>query len=140
VADRDSKKDRQVEMDEGVQRARKQFPAHPVAWGLAVESVEAWTLGVPDKIAEVLGLDIELVQQQYPPGVDVESLSERSGKIHHRPKQLLERIARLKHRQDSTELRQAVAERTAVTALALACPQGFGPFEEQLRSVIAHRS
>jgi hypothetical protein len=55
VADRDSKKDRQSELEEGVQRSGQQFPGHPMVWGLAVESVEAWTLGVPDKIAEELG-------------------------------------------------------------------------------------
>jgi len=140
VADRDATKDRQSELELGAQRGLQQFPGHRIAWGLAVESVEAWTLGVPDKIAEELGVDVKLVRQQYPPGVHVESLRERSGKPEHRPKQLLERIAQLAHRQDSTELRQAIADRTDVTALARACPQGFAPFAAQLCTVFAQVS
>src|SRR5437867_544706 len=62
VADRDGREGRGAEMEEGVQRAGQQFPGHPVAWGLAVESVEAWTLGVPDQIAEELGVDVKLVR------------------------------------------------------------------------------
>ncbi len=128
VADRDSKKDRQSELEKGMERARQQFPAHPIVWGLAIESVEAWTLGVPDKIAEELGVDVQLVQQQYPRGIDVESLSERSGNPAHRPKRLLECLAQLRHRHDSTAFRQAIAEKTEVAMLAQACPQGFAPF------------
>jgi len=134
VADRDGRESRQAELEEGVERGRRQFPRHKIAWGLAVESVEAWTLGVPDKLAEELGVDVKLVHQQYPPGVHVESLSERSGKPEHRPKQLLQRIAQLKHRNDSTAFRQAIAERTDVAVLEQACPQGFAPFAKMLRS------
>jgi hypothetical protein len=140
VADRDSEAGRQVELEEGVNRARQLFPRHLTAWGLAVESVEAWTLGVPDTIAEFLGVDVKVVQQQYPRGVHVESLSERSGKVDHRPKPLLERIAQLKHRQDSTDFREAIAKRTDVATLAQACPQGFAPFADQLRKVIGQAS
>lgn len=137
VADRDGQADRQSGLEEGVDRARQLFPQHPTAWGLAIESVEAWTLGVPDKIAEELGVDVKLVQQQYPGGMGVESLSERSGKPDYRPKQLLERIAQLKHRQDCTEFRQSIAEKTDVDALARACPKGFAPFAEQLRKAFS---
>jgi hypothetical protein len=127
-------------LEEGVQRGGQQFPGHPIIWGLAIESVEAWTLGAPEKIAEELGVDIKLVQQYYPPGVHVESLFERSGKPEHRPKQLLERIVQLKNRQDTTEFRQAVAERTEISALERACPQGFAPFAEQLRKAFGRAS
>ncbi|MHB1422683.1 MAG: hypothetical protein ACYC3I_05700 [Gemmataceae bacterium] len=137
VADRDGQAGRQSEMAEGVERARQLFPTHRAVWGLAFESIEAWTLGVPEKIAEELGVDLNLVQQQYPRGVNVESLSERSGKVDHRPKQLLERIAHLNHRQDSTDFRQAIAEKTDVATLAQVCPQGFAPFAEQMRNALA---
>jgi hypothetical protein len=140
VADRDGEDDRQSRLKEGVDRARELFPQHPTVWGLAIESVEAWTLGAPRAIAEELGVDVELVRQQYPPGVGVESLSERSGKPEHRPKQLLERIAQLKHRQDSTEFRQAIAERTDIAALAQACRQGFAPFVNNLREAFGQAS
>jgi hypothetical protein len=134
VADRDGQPKRQAELQAGAERAMELFRGHTVAWGLAVESVEAWTLGAPEKIAEELGVDVKLVVQQYPRRVHVESLSERSGKEEHRPERLLERIAQLKHREDCTELRQAVAERTDVAALAQACPQGFAPFCRSLRA------
>ncbi len=140
VADRDRNNSRQSELEEGIGRARQLFPQLLSVWGLAVESVEAWTLGVPEKIAEELGVDVKLVRQQYPRGVDVESLSETSGKPDHRPKKLLERIAQLKHRQDCTEFRQAIAERTEVAALSQACPKGFAPFAEQLRNALGQAS
>jgi hypothetical protein len=140
VADRDGETRRLSELEIGADRARQLFSLHPIAWGLAVESVEAWTLGVPDIIAEELGVDVKQVQQQYPQGVPVESLSERSGKPDHRPKKLLERIAQLKHRQDCSEFRQAVAEKTDVAALMRECPQGFAPFAEQLRKILDKQS
>lgn len=134
VTDRDAGPDRFAALQAGVARAQELFPTHPVAFGLAVESVEAWTLGVPDKIAEELGLEVSAVAAEYPRGVHVEAMSERSGKEAHRPKRLLERIARLAHREDSVDFRQAVAERTEVAALERACPQGFAPFAASLRA------
>jgi len=140
VADRDRETSRQRELEDGVERAHLVFPQHPAIWGLAIESVEAWTLGVPDTIAQELSVDVALIRHEYPRGVDVESLSEHSGKREHRPKQLLERIAQLKHSNDSTELRQSIAERTDVFALARACPRGFAPFTERLRKAFGQVS
>ena len=37
VADRDRDTDRKAELEEGIDRARKLFANHPIAWGLAVE-------------------------------------------------------------------------------------------------------
>ena len=119
-------------MDRAAAKAGELFQQHRIAWGLAIESIEAWTLGAPDAIAEELGVTAEAVNQLYPRGIHVEDLFEGSGKEHHRPKKLLERIAQLKHRQDSTDFRQAIAERTDVTALEQACPQGFAPFKKRL--------
>ena len=133
VADRDGEPHRQDDLKEGTEQAARLFPRHAAVSGLAIESIEAWTLAAPDKIAEEFGADVELVENEYPRGVDVESLSARSGKRERHPKQLLERIAQLKHRSDSTEFREAVAERTDPAALARTCPQGFGPFAERLR-------
>jgi DNA-binding transcriptional regulator of glucitol operon len=137
VADRDREDSRRAELEEGVNCARRLFPRHPAVWGLAVESVEAWTLGVPDKIAEELAVDVALVQNEYPRGIDVESMFQQSGKVEHRPKQLLERIARLKHREVSTEFRESIAEKTDPDALARACPQGFAPFADRLQRALS---
>ncbi|HVA46423.1 MAG TPA: hypothetical protein VNH11_08620 [Pirellulales bacterium] len=133
VADRDGKAERNAELEAGVVQAQQLFPGHAAAWGTAVESIEAWTLGAPQAIAEELEVDVRLVEQQYPAGVHVEASSETSGKLDHRPKRLIERLAQLKHRHDSAEFRAAVAERTDVDALAQACPQGFAPFAERIR-------
>ncbi len=133
VADRDGDPSRYDGLKAGVNRTKEIFPQHPIAFGLAVESIEAWTLGVPNKIAEGLGVDVLQVQAEYPRGVHVEEMSERSGKEEHRPKKLLEQITQLKHRSASTEFRQAVAERTEIAELEKACPKGFQPFAGQLR-------
>jgi hypothetical protein len=138
VADRDRETGRQAELQEGADRAEGLFPGYPAVWGLAIESVEAWTLGVPDQIAEELCVDVTLVQNEYARGAHIESLSEQSGKLELRPKQLLERIAQLKHRSDSTEFREAIARRTDVATLARACPQGFAPFADRLRKALGH--
>jgi hypothetical protein len=137
VADRDGKQEREVELLDGAERARSVAQYHPVVWGIAVESIEAWTLGAVDAIAEVLGIDVQLVKEEFPSGVNVEKLKEQSGKPDHRPKPLLERIADLGHRQPSTEFRAAVAERTDIAVLERACPMGFQPFAERLRAAAA---
>ncbi len=133
VTDQDRKAERRAALEAGLANAMNLFPGHRLACGLAVESVEAWTLAVPDAIAEVLGLSADLVRQQYP-GINVESLYEKSGKEEHRPKRLIERIGQLRHQSDSTAFRQAVAEETDVAELERACPVGFRPFAEQLRA------
>ncbi len=94
----------------------------------------------PESIAQVLGVDLDLIKAPYPSGILVEDLYQRSGKREHRPKQLLERIAHLKHREDSTDFRHAVADTTAVDALARACPNGFREFAKQLQEVFGSAS
>jgi hypothetical protein len=136
VADRDRDADRNLDLQDGVERAAKSVKDHVTIWGLAIKSIEAWTLGAPAAIAGVLEVDVERVREHYPRGVDVESLSESSGKPEYRPKQLLARIAQLKHQVDCTEFREAVAERTDVDELARQCPQGFAPFLQRLRSLL----
>ena len=137
VVDRDGKAEREDELREGVERAASiSRKKHRTIQGLAIESVEAWTLGTPEAIAEELNVEVEKVRQFYPPGVDIESLSENSGKKDHRPKPLLQRIAELKHRDDSTEFRQAVAERTDIAVLEKTCQAGFGAFARRLRAAL----
>jgi hypothetical protein len=135
VADRDGDRDRQSELEKGTENTSQLFPQHPTAWGLAVESVEAWTLGAQVEIAQELGVSVDLVLRQYPAGIHVEELSDRSGKPDHQPKKILERIAQIKHSEDCLEFRESIAIRTDVAALAKACPQGFAPFLQRLRKV-----
>lgn len=106
---------------------------HCVA-GLAVESIEAWTLGAPDALAATLGIEANSVGQCCPKGVHVEVLYAQSGKPEHHPKKVLAAITALAHREDSTELREQIAEQTDVDALARACPTGFAPFLAAMRA------
>lgn len=103
-----------------------------VACGLAVQSIEAWTLGAPEAIATVLGVGVGTVRKEYP-GPHVETLLENSGKEEQRPKGLVSRLAQLGHREDTIEFRREVAEQTDIAALERACPAGFAPFAEELR-------
>jgi hypothetical protein len=125
-----------VDLEAGAERARVVAPKQLTVCGLAVESIEAWTLGAPEALAEELAVDVEQVRALYPAGVGVEELYENSGKEQHRPKRLLQRIAQLKHRNDTTAFRQAVAERTAVVALENVCERGFAPFAKKLRGTL----
>lgn len=133
VADCDRNAERAAQLQEGADRARAMFPKHPTVWGLAIESIEAWTLGAPEALAEELGISPKSIEAEYPAGIKVEALYENSGKPDHRPKALIERIAQLKHRHDSAEFRAAVAARTDVVRLASVCPEGFAPFAERIR-------
>jgi hypothetical protein len=135
VADRDRDGERLTQMAAGRETGLELAGgAHGAVCGVAVESVEAWTLGAPEALAEELGLDPGAVRKEYPK-TDVESLHENSGKPEHRPKALLARIANLKNRSDDTEFREAVAQRTDIAALERACQKGFRPFAEELRVV-----
>ena len=104
----------------------------PVACALAVESIEAWTLGAPGALAAELGLEPGTMRRHYDPS-RVETLQEGSGKAEKQPKALLERIAAEAHRRDELGLRESVAAQTDVDELARNCPEGFGTFRGELR-------
>lgn len=107
-------------------------PVHPIAVGLAIESIEAWTLGDPQAIAQVLEVAVEDVRQFYRES-KVEELYEQSGKAELRPKGILERVADMKHRQPDVEFRVAVANQTDLATLQHNCPNGFAPFAADVR-------
>lgn len=104
-----------------------------VAVGLAVESIEAWSLGDPRAIANVLGVDEGAVRRLYP-RKHIEELLENSGKEEHRPKPLMQRLAQLGGRSDGTDLRVEIAGQTDVEVLEAACPLGFALFANSIRS------
>jgi hypothetical protein len=137
VSDQDGDEDRLGALQRGKLRGLAQVGAHhAIAIGVAIESIEAWTLGAPEAIAEELDVPVSRVRGVLP-SKHVESLRESSGKEEHRPKALIGRLAALAHREDSTALRCAVAARTSVDLLQSACPQGFERFAEELRTAFS---
>lgn len=135
VVDRDRDEGRHEQLEDGIQAARRLLPDHRVVCGVAVESIEAWTLGAPETLAAELGLSPDQIRKAYAPS-KVEDFCETSGKEEYRPKALLARIAKLAKREDDVALREAVAERTDVDALERACPKGFGAFAKDLREAL----
>jgi hypothetical protein len=134
VTDRDGDADRLPAMHRGKQRGLSMLVApHLVAVGVAVESIEAWTLGAPTALAEELGVPVERVRSAMPKK-HVESLRETSERDDARPKAATERMAALAGRSDSTAFRSAVAERSAPAEVEAACPEGFAPFARELRT------
>ncbi|HEU4411485.1 MAG TPA: hypothetical protein VFS43_39940 [Polyangiaceae bacterium] len=113
-------------------RGAAEVTALPVACGLAVESIEAWTLGACEALAEELGLDPASLRKHYD-AARTETFLPNSGKSEKQPKAILERVTAEAHRDAGVALREAVAERTDVETLAKRCPEGFGAFREELR-------
>jgi hypothetical protein len=134
VLDCDGCPERLDELQEGKERGAAALGGtHPTACGIAVESIEAWTLGDRQAIAQELAVSEPDVSGLYPRGKKVEELRESSKQENYRPKALLKRIAQLGHREDSTAFRQAIAERTDIARLEHFCPRGFEPFAEEVR-------
>lgn len=110
VIDRDGKPERQQHLEDGRQRGLEVVgTGHLVVCGIAVQSIESWTLGDPDALASVLDLEVKALQEFYKVG-DVESFYNLSGKPEHRPKDILKRIAERANQTDTTELRGRIAE------------------------------
>jgi alkylhydroperoxidase family enzyme len=140
VADADGDKERIDQLNAGAARAKAVAPNQRTVVGVAVQSIEAWTLGIPDAIAGHLGVSVDDVRREYKTGV--EEMRQSSGKEEHRPKDLLDRLARLGHRYpgDCLEFRVGVAESADVDRLAQACPLGFKPFLDSVRRELASDS
>lgn len=131
VHDRDG--ERHAYRFEDMQRGADEVTALPVACGLAIESIEAWTLGACEALAEELGLGLAELRKHYDPA-RAEAFLPNSEKAEKRSKALLERVTSAAKQEPHLALREAVAERTDVDALAKRCPEGFGKFLEQLRA------
>lgn len=133
VADRDRDETRLHKMRQAMDEALQRRPGHQGVCGLAIESIEAWTLGDPKAIAEALG--VEEGSLPHYKAAKVEELYQRSGKPENKPKQLLDEICNIKHLKDCTEFRESVAAATDLERLKKNCPSGFKPFAEKLQAV-----
>ncbi|WAS96898.1 hypothetical protein [Nannocystis punicea] len=130
-------------VDEDNDRDRRGLPAAahahtsercPIVCGVAVRSIEAWTLGARRAIAEALGTTPDMVARTCPSG-PVEDLYENTGDRSRRPKHILQRLAEeLGRMTDSLELREEIARHTDPDELCVACPAGFAPFAAALRA------
>lgn len=103
-------------------------PACPIACGVAVRSIEAWTLGAPAALADVLGLPLDALRRTCGP-TPPEHFYASSGKPELRSKDLLKRLDA-----HARPIREDIADRTDPAALARTCPEGFAPFAAALRA------
>jgi predicted signal transduction protein with EAL and GGDEF domain len=134
VHDRDGVRNK-YRLDDMV-RAADEETSLPVVCGLAVESIEAWTLGACEALAEELGVDVARLRKHYDPA-QTETFLPNSGKVEKQSKGLLDRVAAEGHQDPGLALREAVAGRTNVEELAKRCPEGFGAFRAQLQKKLA---
>lgn len=111
----------------------------PIAFGVAVRSIEAWTLGARTALARVLGASPEALRRACP-SEHVEKLYEGTGDPTRRPKTVLSRLAsELGRTKDSLEWREEIAACTDPAELSAACPAGFAPFAAALRQAFSPR-
>jgi hypothetical protein len=106
----------------------------PIAAGVAIRSIEAWTLGARTALAQVLGAKKNLIEKTCSSG-HIEEFYESAADPSRRPKHILQRLAEeLGHVKDSLELREEIASLTDPDELCEACPLGFAPFAAALRA------
>jgi hypothetical protein len=113
--------------------ASKRCPELAVVVAVAIETVEAWTLGARGALADVLDLDEKSIAELVPR--DVETLSSNSQKPKRNSKTLV-RLLAARARMGHLEFVEEVARRTNPGELEVCCPKGFAPFAEGLRSKI----
>lgn len=117
-----------------IDTARTHAIGAPAIMGVAVRSIEAWTLGAPTALASALGTTPAQLKSAGPT-CPIEQLYDGSGKPELRSKPLLDRLAKtFAHRSDSLELREDVAASTDIAELCKHCPTGFAPFADALRA------
>jgi hypothetical protein len=135
VVDADEAPENAVELlAEGAAEGRSRLDRpHGFACGLAVQSIEAWTLGAPGALARVLRAALGQLTREYNPS-KAESFSNTSPDDKNGWK-LLERITSHAHRADCTEFREEVARETDIAELSRNCPQGFVPFAGQVAKI-----
>jgi hypothetical protein len=120
-------------LEEGVKKGLQKVGGyHKATFGLVIESIEAWSLGAPSALAAVLNVPKSDIENKYRVR-DVERFHEKSGKVEHRPKKILEQVADMRNRHPGTEFRKEVADATDIAELEKNCPYGFQPFAKRLR-------
>ena len=130
VVDRDGHRDRLKLLRQGREEAAAEVPIS-AAVGVAVETMEAWLLADEQAIGKVTG---EVVERRQDP----ESLSGRRGSSNH-PKDRLNALLSRDSEENRTnqERLKLIAEETDVSEIEKRCPQGFGPYADEVRHRLA---
>ncbi len=135
VVDRDGDPDRLKAMAAEAANRNSYTDRLEVVCGQAVESGEAWVLADRRALAKVLALGEDEVRRVVPSG-SPEKLKQSSGKPEKRSKDLLAKVARLAHEDDSLDLRERVVAEADLEVLERECPLGFAPFALALRETL----
>ena len=104
---------------------------HGFVGGLAVQSIEAWTLGAPTALAACLKSDANGLRRHYSVA-DVEEFA-NTRQPHQNGKAILKRLCSGCRGEDGTEFREEVARATDPAELERYCPEGFGRLAKVLR-------
>jgi hypothetical protein len=139
VVDRDGERfnDRIDDLNDGREELSRAGKACAV--GMTIEELEAWLLA--DEKALRIALEDESIQRQPDP----EKLSARDEKNDRNPKGRLERlmVAALEGeipQSDFPEHYAAIAREIDLAVLDQRCPEGFGPFAQQVRELVPRGS
>lgn len=128
VVDRDHKKERDEEVQQGLALAKQRGPALEIAVGVARETTDAWIVGDQEAWRRAFDLDDA---PEWPAGKRPEDLW---GSMHdpesNHPKHVKVRMLKGLGSADD------VMEHIDPDRLAAACPGSFRPFQERLRSVL----
>jgi hypothetical protein len=132
VHDRDGDEARLPAMQAGRERGLPLVdPSHRCVCAVAVESIEAWTLGAPTALIAHLDVTEAELRKVYHLN-QIEKFKETSEKREKQPKAILQQVAELANQADGTAFRVCVAERTDDAELRRHCPLGFVPFADEL--------
>lgn len=104
-------------------------PQHPVAVGIAYQSIEAWALGDQAGVASAIGIEVRHVAKAYK-NSETEDLYTSSGKIEKDPKRLLKELAKRNHKPDCADLREQIISQSDLDTIKRNCPKGFAPFAD----------
>ena len=134
VVDEDNQEDRTQRLYDARDEIMNSHPSSsPIAVGVAVKAIEAWTLADRNALCQHLNIAVEEIEEFYKPA-QVESLYQSSDKPEKRSWDILKKIVELANDKDCTDLRVAVATKTDIEVLKRHCPKGFKPFAEDVCS------
>lgn len=141
VIDRDRDENKAQEIRDGLNRgAQLAGDGHLVAGGVAVESIEAWTLGAPTAICQELNVSVKQLMSVYKPARVERDLYANSKKPAKNSKSVLRKVCELGNQTPTADFRRRVAAVTDVAELERNCPEGFAQFANELLKAFGPKS